>query len=315
MNGAGTLQLPPQASTVAADIDALYYFIFWGCAIAFILVMGGMFFFMAKYRRREGVPYKPSPSHNTPLEVTWTVVPFLLLMVVFVWGFKGYMDLHITPANAMEYSVRGKQWLWQVNTPGVSTASVNEMVVPVNTPIKVLLQSDDVIHSFFVPDFRVKMDAYPNQYTTMWFEATKTGEFDMYCTEYCGTEHSQMFGKVIVKTQAEFEEWMGQNTGRQEDQDPAEYGEGLFVSKTCATCHSIDGSTALTGPSFKGLWGSQESLADGSSVLVDENYLRESMLEPNAKVVAGYEGVMPTFTGLLTDDDIFCLIEYIKTLQ
>jgi cytochrome c oxidase subunit 2 len=312
MNDTGTLQLPPQASTVAPDVDALYYFIFWGCTAFFVLIVGLAAFFAVKYRRRPGDTYRPSPSHNTPLEITWTVVPLLLVMIVFVWGFRGYMKMHTAPGQALEYNVIGKQWLWQINHPG-GAVEVNQMYVPVDRPVRLLLQSEDVIHSFYVPDFRVKMDAYPNQYTSMWFEATRIGDFDLFCTEYCGNEHSAMIGKVHVLSQVDFDRWLEEAAPGPGD-DPVAFGERLFKSKACNTCHSIDGSR-LTGPTFQGLFGRQESLADGSTVIADENYIRRSILEPQAQITAGYDPVMPTYSGILRPQDIDALIEYIKTLQ
>jgi len=312
MNDNGTLQLPPQASTQAADVDALYYFIFWGCMVFFVIIVALMAWFVIRYRRREGVPYLHSASHNTPLEIVWSVIPLFLVMIVFVWGFKGYMVAHASPGNALEYYVTGKQWLWQINHP-TGAVEVNEMFVPVHQPAKVILQSSDVIHSFYVPDFRVKMDAYPNQYTTLWFEANRTGDFNLFCAEFCGREHSGMIGKVHVLSQADYDKWVEENETPLEG-DPAEIGAKLYVKYTCVTCHTTDGSK-LTGPSFKGIWGHEQPLADGSSVIVDENYVRESILDPTAKVVAGFQPVMPTFTGVVKPEHIDFLIAFIKSLQ
>ena len=312
MNDNGTMQLPPQASTVAPDVDALYYFIFWGCMVFFVIIVALLAWFAFRYRRREGVPYLHSASHNTPLEITWSIVPLILVMIVFVWGFRGYMLAHASPGNAIEYYVTGKQWLWQINHP-TGTVEVNEMYVPVNQPVKVILQSTDVIHAFFVPDFRVKMDAYPNQYTTLWFEATRTGDFDLFCAEYCGREHSGMLGKIHVLSRAEYDKWV-ESTEVPMDGDPVTIGKTLYAKYTCNTCHSADG-TKLVGPSFQGIWGRQEQMADGSTITVDENYIRESILNPGAKVVAGYQPVMPTFTGLVKPEHIDFLIAYIRSLQ
>lgn len=313
MNELGTLQLPPQASTHAPGVDALYYFIFWGCTVFFLLVVGLAAYFAIRYRRREGDAYRPSASHNTPLEITWTVIPLLLVMVVFVWGFDGYMDMHVTPGHAAEYHVTGKQWLWQITHPN-GEVSVNEMYVPVGKPVKLILQSTDVIHSFYVPDFRIKMDCYPNQYTTMWFEATRTGDFDIFCTEYCGASHSGMIGKVHVLSEADFERWEESVSGPKEGEPLADYGRKMYEKKACITCHSLDGSK-MTGPSFLGLFGRTEQFADGSSAVADENYIRESILEPQARIVAGYQPIMPTYTGLLKPVELDALIEFLKTVK
>lgn len=310
MNGNGTIQMPPQASTIASDVDALYYFIFWGCTFFFVLIVALSIFFIIRYRRTPDRELKPRAYHNTPLELTWTIVPTILVMVVFVWGFKGFMHLSVAPANSLEYHVTGKRWLWEVRDPN-GVASVNEMSVPVNQPVKLILKSEDLIHSFFVPAFRIKQDVIPNRYNTMWFEATMPGDYDLFCTEYCGTGHSTMLGKVHVLTEEEWKEYQEKSGGKQPDETLAEYGRRLYQGRACVTCHSLDGSK-MTGPSFQGIFGHEVDLADGSRVTVDENYIRQSIMEPKSQVVAGFEPVMPTYTGLLSPDDIDALVEFIK---
>jgi cytochrome c oxidase subunit 2 len=310
MNGE-TIQLPPQASTLAPEVDSLYYFIFWGCAFFFVLILGLCVLFILRYRRREGEPVLESSHHNTTLEFTWSVIPLILAMVVFVWGFRSYMSMSVAPANTLDYTVVGKRWLWEITHPN-GLVAINEMTVPQGRPVKVLLRSEDVIHSFFVPAFRVKQDALPNRYTTLWFEATMPGDFDLFCTEYCGTGHSTMLAKVHVLAPAEYDAWV---EAQATDVEPTpEAGEKLYVSKACVTCHTLDGSVK-TGPSFKGLFGRQEPLADGTSVLVDENYLRTSILEPGRQVVAGFSPVMPAYAGMLKPNEIDALIAYIKTVN
>ncbi len=311
MNGNGTLQLPPQASTLASQVDALYYFIFWGSVFFFILIVGLSTIFVLKYRRREGQALQKVSSHNTPLEIAWTAIPLALVILVFVWGFKGYMSMSVAPGNAVEYKVVGKKWLWQITHPNGVTA-VNEMTVPLGQPVKVLLRSEDVIHSFYIPAFRVKQDAVPNRYTTLWFEPTVAGTYDLFCTEYCGAGHSGMVGKVHVLTPAEYEEWLAASGGPAEGQTPAEWGAQLYESKACITCHSIDGSRK-TGPSFKGVFGHDVELADGTTVKADENYIRQSILDPGSQVVAGFQPVMPTYQGTLKSEEIDALIEFIKS--
>jgi len=281
MNELGTLQLPPQASTIAGDVDSLYYFIFWGCMAFFVLIVALCAFFVMKYRRRSEDEIGSGPSHNTPLEVTWTVVPLVLVMVVFFWGFRSYMEMHTAPAGALEYYVTGKQWLWQVNHP-TGAVEVNNMYVPVDEPVKVILQSEDVIHSFYVPAFRVKMDAYPNQYTTLWFEATRTGDYDLFCAEYCGEQHSQMKGKVHVLSRKDYDAWVASTSGPKEGEDLTVWGEKMYTKNACVTCHSLDGSKR-TGPTFKGIWGTDVTLSDGTTVVVDENYVRSSILDPHGR--------------------------------
>jgi len=306
----GTFQMPPEASTLAHQVDSLYYFIFWGAVFFFVLIVGLSLIFVLKYRRRPGQVMTPRASHNTPLEVTWTVIPLALVILVFVWGFKGYMALAVSPAGALEYHVTAKQWLWQVEGPDGET-SVNEMTVPVNQAVKVILRSEDVIHSFYVPAFRVKQDAIPNRYTTLWFQATRTGDFDLFCTEYCGTGHSGMLGKIHVLSAEDFEKHKEATAGPAAGMSLADYGAQLYKQKACITCHSLDG-TRKTGPSFKGVFGHQVHLADGTTITADENYVRQSILDPKSQVVNGFEPVMPTFQGLLKPNQIDALIEFIK---
>lgn len=312
MNG-GTVQMPPQASTIAPHVDALYYFIFWGCAAFFVLIVALSIFFVIKYRRREGVVQEPRSYHNTPLELTWTIVPTILVMIVFVWGFKGYMVAAVSPANALEYNVVGKRWLWEIKDPN-GASSLNEMTVPVHQPVKLILRSEDLIHSFFVPAFRIKQDVIPNRYNTLWFEATAVGDYDIFCTEYCGTGHSQMLGKVHVVGPEDWQKYLDATGGRPGDVPLEDWGKQLYTQKACVTCHSLDG-TVKTGPSFKGLFGHTVTLADGSTVTADEEYIHNSIVNPKGQVVQGFEPVMPTFTGLLSPDDIDALVAFIKQQQ
>jgi len=308
-----SFQMPPQASTIASQVDDLYYFIFWVSVFFFVLVTGLSLAFVLRYRRTAGRTRKPRAYHNTPLEVAWTVIPFALVMVVFIWGFKGYMAMSIAPGDSMDYYVTAKKWLWEIKHPNGTTA-INEMTVPVGKPVKVILKSEDLIHSFFVPAFRVKQDAIPNRYQTLWFEATIPGEYDIFCAEFCGSGHSSMIGKVKVLTDSEWEAWQGKTGGKPEGMEDAEWGAQLYTQKACNTCHSIDGSV-VTGPSFLELFGTQEQLADGSSVLVDEEYIRKSIVDPTADVTAGFQPVMPTYAGTLSDLEIETLIEFIKSKQ
>jgi cytochrome c oxidase subunit 2 len=313
MTGNGTLQLPPQASTVAHQVDSLYYFIFWGSVFFFVLIVGLSTIFVLRYRRRAGQKLEPSTSHNTPLELAWTLIPLALVIVVFVWGFRGYMTLAVAPGNSLQYNVTGKKWLWEVTHPNGNVA-VNEMTVPVGQPVKVTLRSEDVIHSFYIPAFRVKQDALPNRYTTLWFEATLPGDYDLFCAEYCGTGHSEMLGKVHVLPATDFQKWLEAGSGPGPGMSLAQWGEQLYKSKACITCHSIDGSVK-TGPSFQGIFGHSVDLADGITVTADENYIRQSILDPGSQVVKGFQPVMPTYAGTLKPQDIDGLIEYIKSLK
>ncbi|MDX9858580.1 MAG: cytochrome c oxidase subunit II [candidate division Zixibacteria bacterium] len=313
MDTTGSLFMPPQNSTMAAEIDFLWDFIYWASAVFFIVLGAAIVYFVFRYRRRRQGELTTGLAHNMPLEITWTLIPTILIFFVFVWGFKSYLKLHIAPGDAMEIKVTGQKWFWSFQyAEGAST--VNELVVPVDKPVKLLMSSVDVIHSFFVPNFRVKMDVLPNRYTQLWFEATAVGEYDLMCTEYCGTGHSEMIGKVRVLGEREYAEWLESAGGMGEGMTPAEYGAQLYKNKACNTCHSIDGSK-LVGPSFLNLYNTQQMLTNGPPTMADENYLRESILNPQAKLVAGYDPVMPSYQGVLKDQQIDALIAYIKSLK
>lgn len=305
--------LPPARSTLAGETDALFHFI---NVTSFILLIGitiAIVYFSWKYRRRSDDDVTPVITHNSTLEITWSVIPLILVMIVFGWGFTGYMNLTTPPDNAYEVRVVGKSWLWEFHYNN-GKVSVNELNVPVNRPVKLVMSSDDVIHSFFVPDFRVKRDVLPNRYSSLWFEATETGESIVFCTEYCGTNHSQMDAVVNVMTQDDFETWVESGDSVDESVPPAERGEALVSRNGCNACHSADGSSGV-GPSYLGLWESERPLANGETVTADANYIRESILQSDAKIVEGYDNVMPSYQGVINDREIDDIIEYIKTLE
>lgn len=314
MDTTATFWLPVPASTVAQDIDALWSFVFWISTFFFLLILGMMIVFAIRYRRRAGDVERldKGPSHNNPLEAAWIIIPTLIVLVIFVWGFRGYMKMTVVPANSMEVKVTGQKWFWSFAYPE-GASSVNDLVVPVDTPVKLLMSSQDVIHSFYVPAFRVKRDVLPNRYQVAWFEANQVGEFDLFCTEYCGTSHSDMIGKVKVLSKADYAAWLEESTIGAEGMDPVELGRKLYTAKACMTCHSVDGNPG-NGPTFKGVFGHHVDFADGSSMTADENYIRESILSPRAKIVAGFQPIMPTYQGLLKDAEIDALVAYIKSL-
>jgi len=304
--------LPPPGSTFAQSVDPLFNFLIIVAGIFLVIVISGVIIFSVRYRKRHGVAQlSAAPTHNTALEVTWILIPLVLVMIVFLWGFKGYLAMSVVPKDAMEVKVTAQKWFWSFDYPDGAT-SVNELVVPVGVPVKLLMSSKDVIHSFFVPSFRLKRDVLPNRYTIAWFKSTQVGEYNLFCAEYCGTKHSEMTGKVRVVTEREYNDWLASSAAAGEGIAPAEYGAKLFVSKACHTCHSVDG-TPGNGPSLLNVYGHEVKLSDGSSVLADENYFRESILNPRAKVVIGYQPIMPTYQGLLKDKDIDALIAYLKT--
>lgn len=333
----GTFWLPARASTASETADALFYFIFYLALFFFVLIVVLMVVFVIKYLRREGRRPEKSASHNLTLEVTWTAIPLILVIIIFYIGFTGFVKLRTPPENALKINVYGQKWSWEFEYPNGHLDSV--LHVPVNQDVALALQSLDVIHSLYIPEFRVKMDAVPGRTNKMWFRATRTGEFTIFCAEYCGTGHSDMLTTCVVHDEGGFKEWLANAdplkrlTPQQYEsyladpaaflaanpefeglESPTEMGRRLYAKKGCGQCHSADGA-ASTGPTFKGIFGELQKLADGTDVTVDENYIRESILEPQAKVVAGYEPVMPTYKGRLSDRDINALIAYVESLK
>jgi cytochrome c oxidase subunit 2 len=278
----------------------------------FVLVISATAVLAIRYRRRKAGEKTSDVSHSTALEITWTTIPLIILMVLFGMGLKGYVNAAVAPAEAMEIKVTAEKWLWTFTYPN-GTTTVNELGVPKDRPVRLLMSSKDIVHSFFVPEFRIKQDVVPGAYTTTWFQATEAKEVAVLCAEYCGTGHSDMMAKVIVMEDAQFKDWLDKGGGGS-DLPPAELGKKLFTARNCATCHSLDG-TRITGPSLKDLFGRNEEMSDGKQVLVDENYFRESVLDPMAKVVHGYPPVMPVYKGLLKDTEIDALIAYLKTVK
>ncbi|MCC7409796.1 MAG: cytochrome c oxidase subunit II, partial [Phycisphaeraceae bacterium] len=252
------------------------------------------------------------PSHSTPLELTWSLIPTAIFLAIFYYGFKGFMDLAAPPDYAYEIKVVASKWRWEFVYP--NQAASDTLHVPKDVPIRLLLQSDDVIHSLYVPTFRIKKDAVPKRLNTTWFKATQTGEYDLFCAEYCGTRHSQMLSKVVVQEPEAFNAWLDNAANWVASVPPIEAGAKLYTTKGCFQCHSTDGR-AGTGPSFKNLFGHDVALVGGKSVLADENYLRDSILDPAGQVVAGYAAVMPTYQGRLKDAELNGLIEWIKSLS
>jgi cytochrome c oxidase subunit 2 len=310
---AGSTSLfPAPRSTTAGHVDDLFYFILLVCAFFFAIIVGVMVLFLFKYRERPGSSVQSSPSHNNALEVAWTVVPGIFVGVIFFWGFVGYLDMRQPPDNSYEIQVTAKKWSWSFTYPNGHVD--NNLHVPEDRAVRLVMSSDDVIHSLYIPAFRLKMDVIPGRYTTTWFESETPGEYTLFCAEYCGTQHSNMLAKVVVHPSGEFDKWLEDAANFLETVTPVQAGEILYQRRGCIQCHSVDGS-AKVGPTFKEVFGSQQGLIDGSSVTVDENYLRESILEPQAKVRAGYKPVMPTYQGQLKDEEISALIAYIKSLS
>jgi cytochrome c oxidase subunit 2 len=299
--------MPEEASSVAPEIDRIYDFVTWISLFFFVLIVVLMVYFVIRYRRRTHVPETSGPKHNTPLEVTWTVIPLALVIVIFYVGMRGYVRLSTPPQNAYPIEVTGQRWFWNFSYPNGATET-NVLHVPVHRPVKLTLRSEDVIHSLFIPAFRVKSDVVPGKRTQLWFEATREGEFDLYCAEYCGTQHSAMLAKVIVHSQPEFEQVID-DLAAWIDRVPDEklYKAGALIYNQCASCHSLDGSI-LIGPSFKETHelyqaGGVRDLADGTRVTVDDDYLRNSILHPLSQIAVStatgepYPASMPAGIG------------------
>lgn len=302
-----TFHLPPAESTIAPAYDNLFQFILWLSVFFFVVITVGTIAFAWMYRKKKGEPYRLTPGfcHNTALELIWSIIPTVLFFVIFVWGFHLYMQFYVTPGKAEEIQVNAWQWGWGFTYPQGAKSDI--LVVPEGRPIKLLMSSQDVIHSLFIPDFRVKMDVLPNRYSSLWFTANRADEFDLYCAEYCGQKHSRMTTRVRVLPEDRYRQWLEENSG-------TPTGDVLYKRYACHTCHSLDGATG-NGPTFQSLFGKTESMTDGSSIVVDENYLRESILEPKAKIVKGFDPVMPTFQATLNQDELNSIIEFIKTVK
>ncbi len=312
-DGGATFWMPPQGSTIAGEVDWLFNFILGISVVFFVLIVAVMMVFVVKYRRREGrETASPSPSNNTLLEITWMAISIMLVVIIFFFGFKSYLNISTPPANAYEIQVAGQKWDWSFTYPNGYVDQ--DLHVPADRPVELVMTSVDVIHSFYVPAFRVKMDVVPGRFTKTWFEATMPGEYDIFCAEYCGTGHSDMSAMVIVHTSGEFGPWLEKASNFLLTMTPEEGGRKLYEIRGCQQCHSVDGGPR-TGPTFFKMFGKEETLADGSIITVDEAYIRESVLEPNAKVVAGFEPVMPTYQGRLRDDEIAALTAYMRSLD
>ena len=308
-----TFWLPVQAAEQVAPVDSSFYFVYWVSVVSFAIIVGFAALFAWKYRRKHpDQPALSQHSHSNALEIAWTVPPIIVVVFMFLYGWQAYLDMRTPPEQAYAVQVTGQKWKWLFQYPNGWVD--DKLHVPIGEPVQLILQSEDVLHSAFIPAFRVKMDAVPGRYTKLWFTATHAGEYDFYCTEYCGTDHSNMRTKVIVHPPGGFETYLEEAEEALLNLPPAELGASLYEKRGCNQCHSIDGSPGKA-PTFKGLFGKTETFTSGGSAVVDENYLRESIIDPNALVVSGYNPVMPTFAGKLKDKEITGLIEYIKTLK
>lgn len=326
--------MPPAGTAIADQVDSVYRFLLISSLISFVILVGGMIFFVFKYKRRSENDKTAYITHSHTLEFLWSFVPFCLFIFVFAWGWYIYHQMRTVPEGALEVHVVAKKWDWRFIykngrevTSGLTAEGQKDpatMVVPVGRPVKLIMASEKiapnstdptdraVLHSWFVPAFRIKQDIVPGRYTTVWFNAEKEGQYWVFCAEYCGSGHSAMTGRIKVVSSEEFENWLASD-GAPVGQSLADQGRALYASKACIGCHSVDGSR-LVGPTFKGLWQSTEK-TDKGDMTVDENYLRESILNPNSAIVSGYPAAMPPYAGQLTDEEVKALIEFIKTVK
>jgi cytochrome c oxidase subunit 2 len=306
-----------EASLASHDVDAVFIFILAIAGFFFILTQGLLIYFAVRYRRKKGEQTAETPyiTGNQALEVVWIVIPSLLLVAIFAYGLYVFVKMRTPLPGATEVQVTASQFQWSFKYPDGRT-SVNELRLALGKPVKLVMTSRDVIHGFFIPGYRQKQDVLPGRYTYLWLLPKKTGTFDIFCSQYCGTGHSLMRANLIVMSQIDFQNWeqAEQKKVQAGTQSPADRGKGLFESSGCLGCHSTDGTTKV-GPTLKGLYDSHVPLADGKSVEADEEYLRESIVDPNAKIVKGFQPIMPSFKATLKDDDLAAIVAYLKTLR
>ncbi len=300
---------PEAASSIAERVDALYFFLLGVSGFFSVLIAGLIVFFAVKFHRRKPGAVGDSIHGGLLLEVTWTVIPLLITMVIFGWGASVFFAMTHPPDDTLNIYVVGKQWMWKFQHLD-GQREINELHVPVGRNIRLIATSEDVIHDVFVPAFRVKADVIPGRYVTLWFRPTKAGRYHLFCAEYCGTKHSGMTGEVVVMEPAEYQAWL---SGGVQGGSMADAGQKLFVDLACNTCHRPDAQGR--GPVLDGLLGKTVALQGGGTVVADEAYLRESILNPSAKITNGYQPIMPTFQGLVSEEQLLQLIEYVKSLQ
>lgn len=307
-----TFWFPKQASSFAKEIDSFFDFLLWLSIIFFVIIVAAMVYFTWKFRDRPGYKGSPEALHNTPLEITWTVLPTFIVIYIFIRGTVGFLDMASPPSDTLDINVTAQKWSWAFKYPNGVVS--NELHLPNNKPAKMILRSNDVLHSFYVPAFRAKTDVVPGRYTTMWFKPIEEGVYDLFCTEYCGDDHSKMLAKVTVHSPEEYEKWLVE--ANKPPDDPVEWGKQIYERRGCKGCHSLDG-TRIQGPSFKGSWGKDVSLANGETVVFDEKFVEKSIYDPQAQARAGYEkaNAMPTFRGQLKQAEIEAVIAFLKSLK
>ncbi len=297
-------------STTAEHVDGLFDYIMWVSVVSTLMLVGLMGWFVFKYRAANR-HVKPigATDHNTAMELEWSIVPLPIVLAMFGWGFQGFVALRTTPKDAYEIHVTGQKWKWLFEYPNGYSDDV--LHVPVGRKVRLVMTSVDVVHSFGLPGFRTKEDVVPGRYTELWFQATEPGEYPVFCDQYCGTSHSGMITKVVAHAQADFDKWLVEAGNKMDSMPPVELGEKMYNQQGCAACHSLDGSPK-TGPSWKGVFGKMETMSDGSQQMVDENYIKQSIMDPQSQIVKGFPPAMPTFKGKLSDKKVEGLIAFIK---
>jgi cytochrome c oxidase subunit II len=300
--------LPERASNLAGDVDALFYFMLGVSLIILLLIFAPLFFFLGKYRRGTTAERGPVRFSALKLELAWIVIPFFLVMVMFAWGADLFLKIRTTPTGTLDVHVVGKQWMWHLQHAS-GHREINELHVPVGETVRITMTSEDVIHSFFLPAFRLKQDVIPGRYTTLWLIATKPGVSHLFCAEYCGTKHSGMVGQVVVMERQQYEEWLSAGTVAE---SIVNSGQRLFRERGCSGCHTPN--PVVRAPALEGLYGRPVPLQDGRIVQADDQYIHDSILLPQTQIAAGYESLMPTYQGLLSQEEVFQLVAYIKSL-
>jgi len=299
---------PREASTIAPQMDALYFFLL-GMTITGLVLVGAILVTFSMRYRKSVHPVAIQIEGSTLLEATWTIIPLAIFLVTFVWGALLYFRIYNPPVNSMNIYIVGKQWMWKAEHPG-GQHEINALHVPTGQPVQLTMISQDVFHSFSIPEFRIKREVIPGRYSTVWFNATTPGTYHLFCTQYCGTNHSAMIGTITVLSPADFKKWTDESTS---GMSLAQNGERLFASMGCNACHS--GNAAARGPSLAGVFGSKLQLTNGSQVLVNEAYLRDAILNPSQHVTSGYAPIMPTYQGQISEDGLIDLVEYLKQLS
>jgi len=309
--------MPVAGTDIAVEVDTFYAFLLWASLVSFIILIGGMVWFLVIYKRTEENQKSAYITHNNLAEFLWSFIPLVILLVIFYWGWILFAKIRTPPeVVSEEIHITAMQWAWEYkykNGKTINSLSKESLNVPVGKPVKIILSSKDVLHSFYIPAFRIKQDVVPGRFTEVWFEAKEQGNFIVFCTEYCGTNHSNMMIRVNVMDPEEYVAWY-HSEEKVGEETLADKGKKLYVNKACASCHSLDGSR-IVGPTFQGLYGKSREFETGPAVAADENYLKESILQSNAKIVKGYPAAMPVYQGQLDDNEIEALIEFIKSTK